>query len=84
MADLLSRKEVERLTGITGSSIRQRNFLTKQGIHCVLNDAGEVIVWRAWVDAAALPKDFMNRYIPKLPNDEPEDIGMKLSALRHG
>lgn len=83
MADLLTRREIERLTGIPSNRpIRQRNWLVKQGIHCVLNDAHEVVVAWSWVDAAALPKEFLSRYIAKLtPKDEPDDIGMKLSAL---
>jgi hypothetical protein len=83
MADLLTIKEVEQLTGIPASKpIRQRNRLMKQGIHCVINDAHQVIVWRSWVDQAALPKESRARYLSKLhDNDEPDDIGMKLSAL---
>jgi hypothetical protein len=81
MPDLLTRREIEQLTGIVGSSIRQRNRLQKQGIHYVMNDAGEVVVWRKWVDIAALPPELLKRYIPLPANDEPDDIGMKLSAL---
>jgi hypothetical protein len=83
VSDLLSAKEIERLTGIASSSpIRHRNMLNKQGIHCVINDQHQVVVWRSWVDAAALPKEFLSKYIAKLSaNEDQDDIGMKLEAL---
>jgi hypothetical protein len=81
MADLLSRKEIEQITGIVGSPVRQRNWLIKNGIHCKLNDAHQVIVWREWVVLAALPPDLLKRYIPKLTAEDKDDIGMNLEAL---
>jgi hypothetical protein len=82
MADLLTRKEIEQITGIVGSPIRQRNWLKKSGIHCILNEAHQVVVWRAWVDIAALPPELLKRYIPQLPaNDDDEDIGLNFEAL---
>ncbi|MES2626048.1 MAG: hypothetical protein V4628_12270 [Pseudomonadota bacterium] len=83
MADLLSHKEIERITGIPGDHpVKQRNKLNKAGIHCFINDARELVVFKSWVDAAALPQELLNRYIAKLPaNDSDEDIGMNLEAL---
>jgi hypothetical protein len=82
MPDLLTRREIEQITGIVGSPVRQRNWLKKSGIHCILNSAHEVVVWRAWVDIAALPPELLKRYIPQLPaNDDDDDIGMKLHRL---
>lgn len=85
MADLLTRREIEQITGIVGSPVRQRNWLIKHGIHCILNDAHQVVVWRAWVDIAALPPDLLRRYIPQLPaNDDEDDIGLDLDWMKHG
>lgn len=83
MADLLTVAEIEQITGIPGDHpVKQRNRLVKAGIHCFINDAREVVVFKAWVDAAALPQELLNRYIAKLPaNDDEEDIGMNLEAL---
>ncbi len=86
MADILSRREIEQITGIAADHpIRQRNRLLKQGIYCVLNDCHEVVVWRSWVDAAALPKEFLSKYIQKLAvNDDEDDIGLNLDWMKHG
>jgi hypothetical protein len=81
VADLLTRREIEQITGIVGSPVRQRNWLRKEGIPCKVNCAGEVIVWRKWMDLAGLPPDLLRRYIPLPANEDEDDIGMKLGAL---
>jgi hypothetical protein len=83
MSNLLTAKEIEKITGIPGGHpLKQRNRLIKAGIHCFINDAREVVVFQAWVDAAALPEELLKRYISKISaNDDDEDIGMNLGAL---
>jgi hypothetical protein len=82
-ADLLTRREIEQITGIVGSPVRQRNWLKKSGIPFKVNDAGEVVIWREWMVIAGLPPDLLRRYLPQLQASDDEDIGMKLDALRH-
>jgi hypothetical protein len=83
MPDLLTRREIEQITGIVGSAVRQRNWLKKSGIPFRVNAAGEVVIWREWMVLAGLPPELLARYIPKLTNEDEDDIGMKLGALHH-
>jgi hypothetical protein len=84
MADILSRREIEQITGIVGSPVKQRNWLKKSGIPFRVNAVGEVVIWREWMVLAGLPPDLLRRYIPKLTNDDEDDIGINLDWMRHG